>query len=51
MGGVKGLFGGGKGGMDSQRSVNPVQMSKMQAQLSKAIDPRILSQMGELKIR
>lgn len=46
MGGVKGLFGGGKGGMESQRNVNPVQMSKMQAQLSKAIDPRILNQMG-----
>ncbi len=49
MGGVKGLF-GGKGGADmaSGRNVNPVQMSRMQQQISKAIDPRILNQMGKL---
>jgi signal recognition particle subunit SRP54 len=42
MGGVKGLF---KGGADA-RNVNPAQMSRMQQQISKAIDPRILNQMG-----
>ena len=44
MGGVKGLF---KGGTD-QRNINPAQMSRMQQQLTRAIDPRILNQMGGL---
>lgn len=50
MGGVKGLF-GGKGGADmaSGRNVNSAQMSRMQQQISKAIDPRILNQMGEFR--
>lgn len=42
MGGVKGLFKGG----DMQRNMNSAQMSRMQQQLTKAIDPRILNQMG-----
>jgi signal recognition particle subunit SRP54 len=42
MGGVKGLFKGG----DMNKNINPSQMSRMQQQLTKAIDPRILSQMG-----
>lgn len=42
MGGVKGLFKGG----DMNKNINPVQMNRMQQQISKAIDPRILSQMG-----
>ncbi len=42
MGGIKGLFKGG----DPSRNINPSQMSRMQQQMSKVIDPRILSQMG-----
>ena len=42
MGGVKGLFKGG----DMNKNINPSQMNRMQQQLTKAIDPRILSQMG-----
>ena len=46
MGGVKGLF-SGKGGAES-RNINPSQMNRMQQQLTRAIDPRILNQMGGL---
>ena len=42
MGGVKGLFKGAE-----SRNVNPAQMSRMQQQISRAIDPRILNQMGK----
>ena len=44
MGGVKGLF---KGGTES-RNINQAQMTRMQQQLTRAIDPRILNQMGGL---
>ncbi len=47
MGGMKGLFGGGgKGGDMMNQRVNPMQLNKMQQQMSKVIDPRILNQMG-----
>lgn len=42
MGGVKGLFKGG----EMPRNINPSQMSRIQQQMSRAIDPRILNQMG-----
>ena len=42
MGGVKGLFKNG----EMPRNVNSVQMNRMQQQISRAIDPRILNQMG-----
>lgn len=42
MGGIKGLFKGG----DMARNINPSQMSRMQQQISRVIDPRILNQMG-----
>ena len=42
MGGIKGLFKGG----DPSRNINPSQMSRMQQQMSRVIDPRILNQMG-----
>jgi signal recognition particle subunit SRP54 len=45
MGGMKGLFGKG-GDMMNSRGINPMQMNKMQQQMSKVIDPRILNQMG-----
>lgn len=44
MGGVKGLFKGGD--MMNPRNINPTQMSRMQQQISRVIDPRILNQMG-----
>ena len=48
MGGVKGLF-SGKGGEMNPRNINPSQLNKMQQQISKVIDPRILNQMGGKK--
>eukprot|EP01135_Chromosphaera_perkinsii_P009983 Nk52_evm18s1992 gene=Nk52_evmTU18s1992 len=42
MGGMKGLF--KPGAMD--RNMNPQQMAKMQSQMSKVMDPRVLQQMG-----
>lgn len=42
MGGMKGLFKGG----DMGRNVNPTQMAKLNQQMSKMIDPRVLQQMG-----
>lgn len=44
MGGVKGLF--NKSGDINPRSINPSQMNRMQQQISRVIDPRILNQMG-----
>ncbi|XP_074645245.1 signal recognition particle subunit SRP54 isoform X2 [Tubulanus polymorphus] len=42
MGGIKGLFKGG----DMASKVNPAQMSKLNQQMAKVIDPRVLQQMG-----
>ena len=43
MGGIKGLFKSG----DMTKNVNPTQMQKLNSQMSKLIDPRILHQLGE----
>lgn len=44
MGSIKGLF---KGGGDlSNKNVNPAQMAKLQQQMAKMMDPRVLHQMG-----
>ena len=43
MGGIKGLFKGG----DFNKNVNPSQMAKLNQQMAKMIDPRVLQQMGE----
>lgn len=42
MGGIKGLFKTG----DMTKNVNPTQMQKLNSQMSKLIDPRILQQIG-----
>lgn len=42
MGGIKGLFKGG----DMAKNVNPTQMAKLNAQMAKMMDPRVLQQMG-----
>lgn len=42
MGGIKGLFKGG----DMAKNVNQVQMAKLNQQMAKMMDPRILHQMG-----
>ncbi|XP_077861434.1 signal recognition particle subunit SRP54 [Saccoglossus kowalevskii] len=42
MGGIKGLFKGG----DMMKNVNPSQMMKLNQQMAKMMDPRILHQMG-----
>lgn len=42
MGGIKGLFRAG----DITKNVNPTQMAKLNQQMAKMIDPRILNQMG-----
>ncbi|KAH8349720.1 hypothetical protein KR084_004757 [Drosophila pseudotakahashii] len=42
MGGVKGLFKQG----DMTKNVNPTQMAKLNQQMAKMIDPRMLQQMG-----
>lgn len=42
MGGIKGLFKGG----DVAKNVNPTQMAKLNHQVAKMIDPRVLQQMG-----
>lgn len=42
MGGIKGLFKGG----DMTKNVNPTQMAKLNQQMAKMIDPRMLQQMG-----
>ncbi|OXU26190.1 hypothetical protein TSAR_013690 [Trichomalopsis sarcophagae] len=42
MGGIKGLFKGG----DMTKNVNPAQMAKLNQQMAKMMDPRVLHQMG-----
>jgi signal recognition particle subunit SRP54 len=42
MGGIKGLFRGG----DMAKNVNQAQMTKLNQQMAKMMDPRILHQMG-----
>jgi len=46
MGGMKGLF--KPGGMD--KNVNPAQMAKLNGQMAKLMDPRVLQQMGKFRI-
>ncbi|KAG7238065.1 hypothetical protein INR49_031419 [Caranx melampygus] len=43
MGGIKGLFKGG----DMSKNVNPSQMAKLNQQMAKMMDPRVLHHMGE----
>uniref|UniRef100_A0A5S6QUH6 Signal recognition particle 54 kDa protein n=1 Tax=Trichuris muris TaxID=70415 RepID=A0A5S6QUH6_TRIMR len=45
MGSMKGLF---KGGDLSSKSVNPVQLAKLNQQMARMMDPRVLQQMGGL---
>lgn len=47
MGGIKGLF-KGKGG-DMSKNVNPTQMAKLNNQMAKMMDPRVLQQMGGMQ--
>lgn len=42
MGGIKGLFKGG----DAAKNVNQTQMAKLNQQMAKMMDPRVLHQMG-----
>lgn len=42
MGGIKGLFKGG----DMAKNVNSNQMAKLNQQMAKLMDPRVLHQMG-----
>ena len=42
MGGIKGFFKGG----DMTKNVNPSQMAKLNLQMAKMMDPRVLHQMG-----
>ena len=42
MGGIKGLFKGG----DMTKNVNPAQMAKLNQQMARMMDPRVLQQMG-----
>jgi len=42
MGGIKGLFKGG----DMAKNVNPAQMAKLNQQMVKMMDPRVLQSMG-----
>lgn len=44
MGGIKGLFKGG----DMSKNVNQTQMAKLNQQMAKMMDPRVLHQMGQL---
>jgi len=46
MGGIKGLFKSG----DMAKNVNPTQMQKLNSQMSKLIDPRILHQIGKFNL-
>lgn len=43
MGGIKGLFKGG----DMTKNVNHAQMAKLNQQMAKMMDPRVLQQMGK----
>lgn len=42
MGGIKGLFKGG----DMSKNVNPAQMAKINQSIARAMDPRVLQQLG-----
>eukprot|EP00914_Ancora_sagittata_P011554 GHVO01022413.1.p1 GENE.GHVO01022413.1~~GHVO01022413.1.p1 ORF type:complete len:504 (+),score=64.88 GHVO01022413.1:191-1702(+) len=42
MGGIKGLFKGG----DMAKNVNPTQMAKLNSNIARMMDPRVLQQMG-----
>jgi signal recognition particle subunit SRP54 len=42
MGSIKGLFKGG----DAAKNMNPMQMNKLNQQMAKMMDPRVLQQMG-----
>lgn len=42
MGGIKGLFKSG----DMSKNVNPSQMAKLNQQITKMMDPRVLQQIG-----
>lgn len=44
MGGIKGLFKGG----DMTKNVNQIQMAKLNQQMAKMMDPRVLHQMGKV---
>lgn len=46
MGGIKGLFKSG----DMSKNVNPSQMAKLNQQITKMMDPRVLQQIGMLII-
>lgn len=43
MGGIKGLFKAG----DMSKNVNSIQMAKLNHQMAKMMDPRVLHQMGK----
>lgn len=43
MGGIKGLFKGG----DAIKNVNPTQMAKLNQQMAKMMDPRVLHHIGK----
>lgn len=45
MGGIKGLFKGG----DMSKNVNQAQMAKLNQQMAKMMDPRVLQQMGGMQ--
>lgn len=45
MGGIKGLFKSG----DMSKNVNPSQMAKLNQQITKMMDPRVLQQIGMVK--
>ncbi|CAG2227514.1 signal recognition particle subunit SRP54 [Mytilus galloprovincialis] len=45
MGGIKGLFKGG----DMSKNVNPAQMARLNQQMAKMMDPRVLQQMGGMQ--
>lgn len=46
MGGIKGLFKSG----DMSKNVNPSQMAKLNQQITKMMDPRVLQQIGMLSV-
>lgn len=47
MGGIKGLFKSG----DMSKNVNPSQMAKLNQQITKMMDPRVLQQIGKFKLK
>ncbi|XP_013773560.2 signal recognition particle 54 kDa protein-like [Limulus polyphemus] len=46
MGGIKGLFKGG----DMAKNVNQAQMAKLNQHMAKMIDPKVLQQMGQVRL-